>query len=584
MIKKLHFKKLLLMALMLVGAGSAWADKSILTPTSDNIAPSDDHFTVTYGGQGSNPYWTNNVLRLYAKNTITFASKNGETITGIAFTANVNANKNGVFPGSITANTGDVTPETFSEAGEYEVEWSDATGTTEVVLTITGTAGNIEVTSYEVTYTASTKVNANFNASDITMFTGETRTSFYTIADGYDGTLNFASSNEDVAKVESGVLKAIGPGEAEITVTAAATENYLAVNGTFTVTVNDREAVDPVGPANLMGKFVKVTKTDDITDGNYLIVYETDGVAFDGSLGTLDAVNNTIEVDIEAGEIEADNDNLGAVFTIDVTNGTLKSASGYYIGVSSNNNGLKQIENASTYTHSFSINDGGNAVITALFEGSTMTLRYNSASNQQRFRYYTNNGQKAIQLYKYVPGQAAESFDVTIDENKGYKTLVSTVNFTTPEGVTAYIVTARTEEKVTLTAIDEVPAGEPVILEGSGEVTLTVIDEAEAVTGNLLQISDETTGTGVFVLAKPSGKEVGFYRWTGGMLGAGRVYLPAIAGSRSFLPFSFGEVTEINSVNHETTTNNSYFDLQGRHVAQPTKGLYIVNGKKVIIK
>ena len=26
------------------------------------------------------------------------------------------------------------------------------------------------------------------------------------------------------------------------------------------------------------------------------------------------------------------------------------------------------------------------------------------------------------------------------------------------------------------------------------------------------------------------------------------------------------------------------FDLQGRHVSKPTKGLYIVNGKKVVIK
>jgi hypothetical protein len=30
--------------------------------------------------------------------------------------------------------------------------------------------------------------------------------------------------------------------------------------------------------------------------------------------------------------------------------------------------------------------------------------------------------------------------------------------------------------------------------------------------------------------------------------------------------------------------NNEYFDLQGRKVANPTKGLYIVNGKKVVIK
>ena len=46
-----------------------------------------------------------------------------------------------------------------------------------------------------------------------------------------------------------------------------------------------------------------------------------------------------------------------------------------------------------------------------------------------------------------------------------------------------------------------------------------------------------------------------------------------------------GETTGINVVNGEGfTVNSSVYDLQGRRVAQPTKGLYIVNGKKVVIK
>ena len=44
------------------------------------------------------------------------------------------------------------------------------------------------------------------------------------------------------------------------------------------------------------------------------------------------------------------------------------------------------------------------------------------------------------------------------------------------------------------------------------------------------------------------------------------------------------EPTGIQDVNRETITNNRYYDLQGRKVAQPTKGLYIINGKKVISK
>ena len=148
-------------------------------------------------------------------------------------------------------------------------------------------------------------------------------------------------------------------------------------------------------------KFVKVTSTGDITDGEYLIVYEDIEVAFDGSLETLDAASNTIDVDITDGIIAATEETEAAIFKIDVTAGTLQSASGYYIGVSSNSNGLKQTEDSETYTHTFSI-ESGSAVIAAVFDGSTMSLRYNKASNQARFRYYKNAGQEAIQLYKKV--------------------------------------------------------------------------------------------------------------------------------------------------------------------------------------
>ena len=40
----------------------------------------------------------------------------------------------------------------------------------------------------------------------------------------------------------------------------------------------------------------------------------------------------------------------------------------------------------------------------------------------------------------------------------------------------------------------------------------------------------------------------------------------------------------IQGVQTVQTENNATFDLQGRRVAQPTKGLYIVNGKKTVIR
>ena len=52
----------------------------------------------------------------------------------------------------------------------------------------------------------------------------------------------------------------------------------------------------------------------------------------------------------------------------------------------------------------------------------------------------------------------------------------------------------------------------------------------------------------------------------------------------------FGSLTEeqilttIKDVNTDRTVYRNVYDLQGRRVTQPTKGLYIINGKKVLVK
>ena len=54
----------------------------------------------------------------------------------------------------------------------------------------------------------------------------------------------------------------------------------------------------------------------------------------------------------------------------------------------------------------------------------------------------------------------------------------------------------------------------------------------------------------------------------------------------NFLSFSFdGDATGIEKVeNAAVNANGTMFNLAGQRVAQPTKGLYIVNGKKVVVK
>ncbi len=222
---------------------------------------------------------------------------------------------------------------------------------------------------------------------------------------------------ENVGEARSAFFKVI----------AADGEDFVYSN---LVTVNQAAYVAPVTG----DKYVKVASADDLTDGQYLIVYEDGNLAFNGGLETLDAVDNSISVTISENEIGVTDATAAAEFTIDVTNGTLKSASGKYIGVSSNSNGLKQSDDASTYINSFSIDESGNAVIAAVFDQSNMTLRYNKASNQNRFRYY-GSGQEAIQLYKKAEATpAGNQLSITgYGEGSGNWYLIASPVSTTPE-------------------------------------------------------------------------------------------------------------------------------------------------------
>ena len=162
--------------------------------------------------------------------------------------------------------------------------------------------------------------------------------------------------------------------------------------------------------------------------------------------------------------------------------------------------------------------------------------------------------------------------------------------------VKAYKASVDGEGKVTLTKVDVVPAGEGVILHADADTySIPVTDkEASDVTGNeMVGVLTRTQvlwnpSTNVYNYILQQGQ---FYKATDGYLKANRAYLSTTydvtaPGARSLnIVFDDGETTGISAtlMNNETM-NNEYFDLQGRKVANPTKGLYIVNGRKVVVK
>lgn len=197
--------------------------------------------------------------------------------------------------------------------------------------------------------------------------------------------ISWTSSDNSVATVSaSGLVTAVNLGTATITATTA--------DGGFTANCAVTVFQAPT--------YNKVTTVPSDWTGSYLIVYEEGSVAFNGGLETLDAASNTISVTIDNGKIEFTNETYAAAFRImsGSTSGKyyIKSASGNYIGRTANSNGLNVSTSASAdYDNTISIS-GGNVTITG--KGGSV-LKYNKASDQNRFRYY-KSGQQNIQLYK----------------------------------------------------------------------------------------------------------------------------------------------------------------------------------------
>ena len=139
-----------------------------------------------------------------------------------------------------------------------------------------------------------------------------------------------------------------------------------------------------------------------------------------------------------------------------------------------------------------------------------------------------------------------------------------------------------------------VPAGTGMLVSGSGTVNLPIADASTAVDGNAFLVNtggavfDAESGYTYFAMKKNS-NPLTFATFAPGTVAipATKAYLKvltsSLAGARLDLVFS-DESTGIGSVNSEEIKDKSFYDLQGQRVAQPTKGLYIVNGKKVVVK
>ena len=358
----------------------------------------------------------------------------------------------------------------------------------------------------------------------------------------------------------------------------------------FVLTV---EAPSSKTKAPASGNFVKVTSANNITDGQYLIVYEDDNVAFNGGLTTLDEASNTISIEITDGMIAATDEAKAAAFTINSS--SIQSASGFYIGQATDTNGLASSKDE-VFTNTFTMN-GENVDISS----GNAHLRYNATSGQERFRYFkssTYTNQKAIQLYKFEKGETSIA-SVTTTGGLATYCYQYPLNLDGISGAKAYIVNNidNQNEKVKLTQITgTIKGGVPFILKSDGDDATFEIPLADASAtvpdGNPLigtlapTFVAQTSGDYTNFAYSKSNKCFVKLSDAGNTVPANRAYLPIKLGSNGVKSFalSFDTADGIGATSVAADDAKVIYNLSGQRVQKPRRGVNIINGKKVLVK
>ena len=338
------------------------------------------------------------------------------------------------------------------------------------------------------------------------------------------------------------------------------------------------------------GYYMKVIAEPADWSGKYLIVYEdgADAYVFNG----VDEENGYVSATTDGDVISANSEIDAVAVTVAAMEGGYSiSTVGGYIYKTAYSNGMDFGDEAAV-ANTFAISEEGVVVSSGSGESKT-TLRFNDASNQKRFRYY-KSGQQPVQLYKYVE-ELPLSHTITVSE-AGWATLFLGFNARIPSSVEAYTVTTVNDGWVSLTQVKGVlPSNQGVIVKApAGDYKLYYETTATAdVEGNLLAGSLFNTNVDEEAYVLANGEDgVGLYKakMTDGtwLNNANKAYLPASAvpnKTAAFFGFEWNGTTGVEGVVAEGAENSAIYDITGRRVkAIAAPGIYIVNGKKVLVK
>jgi hypothetical protein len=583
---------------MVVG-GSAWADTTIYSwdGTGSTTTANETGGTAEAKGGNSNivvgaSQKGNWCLKMnkgfsntnYIEITLDEALKTGDKVTIGAFRTTSTAAVLGVDFGTTATQTLKTDTDVLESNGtptDFEITVpAAANGGTKIRLYRSSGSTGMWVSKVVVTTASSGSGETatwTVNPATATVTAGQSTT--LQLTTNYDGTLNFVSNDEAVATVSYNsstkviTVNGIAAGTTSISVTGDATSTYNAINKAIAVTVNHAELTSNVTDVmsgfgySYFGLSPKGTGNDDYAQPDVTSTDKTDAYGVSISIAKAESQTlprydagyirfykeNTLTVTAPAGSYITK-----IVFTEPASgaqwNGTMSVANGDYL-----NSEKTWYADVTGYT-------------SVVFTGKNGTNRF-----------------AGLKVYLNV-----SSVPVTISSATGFATVFTyaPLDFSALSSeLKAYTATV-TGNTVTLTQVDNVPANTGIVLKGDVKthnvpVIASSTTEKGDLTGSVTEdlVYDSEATKDYFYLGINAGKAQ-FKRLTSGSIGAGKAYLALDKSTTAReLDVVFDETTGVRQIeNGELKMENSFFNLAGQRVAQPTKGLYIVNGRKVIIK
>lgn len=419
---------------------------------------------------------------------------------------------------------------------------------------------------------------ATFNLLDADAFTAPALNSTS------DGDVTYTSSNPEVATIDAdGRIEALAAGETTITATVAETDEFTAATAEFTLHVTT------------LSDYMKTTAVE--SGKTYILAADNEGTAVIAQTVAANSRYDYLPVNEAApADLMGATDLLNG-FTLTETEGgyTIQDAYGRY---------LYMDETHTSFNVSADRQDGDTWTVEPQADG---TVKITNVLREKFIQYSTEHesygaytDEQGIKPSLYVKN----SIEVNED---GYATAYSDNAVILPEGLQAAIVTGVADGKLTIdyryNSGDVIPAGTAVLVKGEAGAhayNLATNDE-QAVAGNLLKgaASDVTTegdGCLFYMLSYDANHQnLGFY-WAAEdgaafTSKAGKAYLALLqAASAGVTGYALdGTPVGIDQATTDAQAPAVIYTVDGRLVQQTDvkdlpKGLYIVNGKKVIIK